>query len=380
MLHRHLGSLAASCASLLLVAGIAMPAAAADPCQSAIVKSLASYKKAVLKAHSKCLDKENKLLVPAGSCPDAIADLAVSKANLKVKAKIASQCASVAQITGLGYPADCVYETGTQGAEAQCAALPVTSTDEFAECMKCWKGAQLKEFLAILYASNSVQECGGDLTDTSAECSGLDCTTPLPTQFELGDNAEGDCQRGIAKAGIKYFLKREKLIEKCLLKGCTAAQCLGGTCSFALTLPVQLQAAEASKINLIKNKCGNRDPVAVAPDNFCCKCGGNNCMNIPDRPTCEATVGCQVQEGKFCDVDLTCAPGPKTITWWETCPDTDSGTCAGGDPVTTLDELISCVDATADEITDDLLCKQFPGYPCPPPETTTTTVTTTTLP
>src|SRR5688572_18279407 len=270
-------------------------ASAADPCQTAIVKSLAKYKKVVLKSHAKCLDKENKLLIPEGSCPDAAAGVVIAKANEAVKVKIAKVC-TLAQIQSLGYRSDCAYRVAAAGRDGQCAAMPVTSTDEFAECMKCWKGADLSEFVATLYASRALEECAGDLSETSTRCSDLDCTTPLPEQRVLGDTGEGDCQRAIGKAGIKYLLKREKIIEKCLLAGCSRAQCLGGTCAAALTVPLKLDAAEAQKHTIIQNGCGNRDPISTS-GGFCCRCGmGNQCMDAADRATCEATVGCEVQE------------------------------------------------------------------------------------
>jgi hypothetical protein len=366
-------ALLASAVLALCVSGQTTQAvAAADPCQSAIVKSLAKYKKTFLKAHSKCLNNENKNSLAGDACPDAITNLAITKITDKTRMKIASQCTDVAQITGLGYRADCAYEDASGGIEATCEALPVGTVDQFTACMQCWKGAELNEFLAIVYASHANDVCGGDLTETSTICSDLDCATPLPTQKDLGDTGENDCQVGIAKAGIKYLLKREKILETCLLKGCNAAQCVGGTCALYPTSAVLIDKAETVKDALIKKKCGNRDPVTVNPDTFCCKFGGNTCMNILDRPTCAATSGCKVQEGKFCDVDLTCAPAPKTITWWDNCPETN-GACPGA-AVTTLDQLISCVDTTADAISDELLCFQFPGYPCPVETTTTTTI------
>jgi hypothetical protein len=319
--------LAAVAATTFAFLALSTGADAADPCQTAIVKSLAKYKKVYLKSHSKCLDKENKQLIEEGSCPDALADLAVAKANEAARVKIAKVCTLV-QIQALGYRSDCAYQPAAQGREAECAAMPVTSTDEFTECMKCWKGAELSEFIATLYASRALQECEGDLSAASTRCSELDCTTPLPVQRVLGDTAENDCQRAIGKAGIKYLLKREKIIEKCLLTGCTRAECLGGTC--------------------------------------------------------EATPDCLVQEGKVCNlVDLTCDQGPKTITWWENCPESLTGTCPGS-PVTTLEGLIDCVDTSADVAVDELICIQFPGYPCPvevaPTTTTTMAPTTTTVP
>jgi hypothetical protein len=357
----------------LLISPMVPPADAADPCQVAIIKALAKYKKAYLKAHSKCLDLENKNSIVGDACPDAVANAAVTKANVKAKEKIAAACTSVSQITTLGYRSDCAYEAATEGREGQCAALPVTSVDEFTECMKCWKGAELSEFLAILYASHANEVCGGDLGETSPVCSDLDCTSPLPDQRDLGDNSENDCQKGLGKAGIKYLLKREKILETCLLKGCAKEACLAGTCDAYATSAILLEKAEAAKVALINNKCGGNRTPDPGPAGFCCRCGqGNTCMVAADQATCEATAGCTVQLGKTCGVALTCEPS-KTLTWWNNCP--ESGSCPGA-AVTTMDELISCVDTTADAIVDELLCFQFPGTPCPPPDTTTTTTTT----
>jgi len=88
-------------------------------------------------------------------------------------------------------------------------------------------------------------------------------------------------------------------------------------------------------------------------------------MVIADRGTCAATAGCNVQEGKTCDGGtLKCVPGPHTITWWSNCPESD--TCPGT-TLTTLDDLIACVDTSADSITDELLSLQFPtSYPGTP--------------
>jgi hypothetical protein len=79
-------------------------------------------------------------------------------------------------------------------------------------------------------------------------------------------------------------------------------------------------------------------------------------------------LGGQVQEGKTCDAG-SCAPQPgsQKITWWGFCPEAD--TCPGT-ALSTLDDLISCVDDSADAIVDELLCFQFPrnghaDWPCP---------------
>src|SRR6185369_5424302 len=135
---------------------------------------------------------------------------------------------------------------------------------------------------------------------------------------------------------------------------------------------LKLGKAETQKQTRIKNKCGNRAPSSTTT--FCCQCGtGNQCMVIADRGTCAATAGCNVQEGKTCDGGtLKCVPGPHTITWWSNCPESD--TCPGT-TLTTLDDLIACVDTSADSITDELLSLQFPtSYPSPtePPDATAT--------
>jgi len=359
----------------LLALVIAGPAhATTDPlalCHKTIVQQLLKYEKTYLKMHVKCIDNENKGTIP-GPCPDATAAAKISLANSKVRAKIAQKC-TLAQITTLGFRSDCAYESATVGREGQCAALPVTSADEFAECLKCWKGAEAGELIALLYASHALEVCGGSLDESSPLCSDLDCTTPLPEQHDLGDTGENDCQRKISKAGVLYALKRQKTIEKCLLAGGNKASCLADP-----VVQLKLGKAETQKQTVIKNKCGNRAPSPTT--SFCCQCGtGNQCMLIADRATCAATSGCDVQEGKSCDGGtLKCTPGPHTVTWWGNCPESD--TCPGP-ALATLDDLIACVDSSADAITDELLGLQFPtSYPVPtdgPDMTPTPTPTST---
>ena len=138
--------------------------------------------------------------------------------------------------------------------------MTVASVSDFAECMKCWKAAEFARFEATLYASHAQELCGTALDDTSATCSNLGCTSPLPVQHDLGSTGENDCQRGIAKAGFNYLIKVEHQIEKCMLKGNTRGACLADP-----TLQLKLAAAETSKQNKIHDKCGNRDPVANPP-------------------------------------------------------------------------------------------------------------------
>jgi hypothetical protein len=337
-------------------------------CQKTLVTGLKKYKKTYLKTYLKCLDAENVA---------KITDLSVcvlSKITTtrdKVNLKIAAACAAPGDIDN--YAANCDFEPGAQGKEAQCASLSVSNATELAQCLECWKAAELSEFLATLYASHAVELCG-TLDETSPNCSDLDCTTPLPDQHDLGDTGENDCQRAIGKVGIKYLLTREKVLEKCGLAGGNSTTCFDNMDPNGVKVLAALAKAEGKKIAGIKKKCGNRDP--IASPQFCCRTGtGNNCTAAATRDDCTMVVGGDVMEGKFCDVDSTCKPA-HAITWWENCPESD--TCPGT-ALASIDDVIDCIDTSADAIVDELLCLQLPTkWPCPAGDPGTTTSTTTT--
>jgi len=363
----------------LLGAALSAAPAHADPvaCQKAIVTGLRTFKKTYLKRHEKCLDAENLGKI-SGPCPDAVAQLKINTIGDKVVAKIATVCAP-GDPAALGYPTTCNFEPGAGGKEAQCAALPNTSPMELAECLRCWKEAELSEFIGILYASHAVELCGS-LDESSSTCSDLDCTTPLPDQRNLGNTAEFDCQRAIAKFGIKYLLAREKVLEKCGLEGGTSVTCFDSGNVDGAKVLVALDKAEQKKITGIKNKCGQRVPTASPP--FCCRTGTANACDptATTRDQCTmAPINGQVQEGKTCNgTTFNCDPvsGPnKPITWWESCP--ESTTCPGA-TLTSIDDLITCVDTSAAAAVDELMCLQFPtGWPCPSDTEGSTTTTTT---
>lgn len=361
---------ASLCAAALLLWAFAFRAPAqADPsgCQKVIAKALLKFKKTHLKSHIKCLKLENQGDIP-GPCPDATALATIQQTAASVTASIAGDCTS-ADLTTLGFRTDCAYEANVAGAEATCAALPVLSGPDidptlFAQCLECWKGAELSEYVAILYPSHALGICAGTTSAQSSVCSDLDCTTPLPDQRDL-TGGEGDCQLGIGKAGYKYILKREKILEKCALDGGTQATCLAD-----LDVQARLDKAEHRKRVKIQRKCGNRVPSASTP--FCCRTGmGNQCTAAATRDDCIMNLGGEVQEDKTCDMG-SCAPvaGNKQITWWEFCPESD--TCPGT-PLSTQDDLVDCVDTSANAISDELLCLQFRGnngadWPCPAAE------------
>jgi hypothetical protein len=360
----------------LVAIALAAPAQA-DPakCQKKLLSGLAKYKKTYLKAFEKCLDGENegKITGTPPVCPDVKAQVKISTAASKINAKVDAACLP-GDLTTAGYSGSCALATPETNAETPCAGMPAGTGAEIAACLECWKAAELAEFIAIAYPSHAVEVCGA-LDSTSTVCSELDCATPQPDQRNLGVTGEETCQRAIGKAGIKYLLAREKVLEKCGLTGQNRTECLDLTMNPKVAL--SLQKAETKKMTLIKNKCGNnRTPIASPP--FCCRVGtGNSCMAATTRDDCTMTLGGTVQEGKTCSAG-SCSPvgGGGSITWWENCPE---GTSCPGATVGTMDDLIACLDASADAIVDEMLCLQFPtGWPCPSESTTTTTTSTTT--
>ena len=341
MIRRFIGS--------LVTAVLLLGSAHAEPvnCQKQIVKNLLKFKKTYLKKVGKCVDNQN-LGKLSGPCPDTATQLKLDTLAGKIRTKIELSCPDP-DLATLGFPSSCAFETTATGIESTCKALPVTTPGEFADCLLCWKGAELASFLGVLYASHAIEICDGALDETSPTCSELDCATPLPSQHDLGDTGENDCQKAIGKAGIKYLLAREKLLEKCALEGGTKFGCLGDT-----ELQLKLTKAVTKRDTVIQDKCGNRDPIPSPP--FCCKTTGNNCMAAADRDSCELGGG-QVQEGKTCNLSNNCDPVPGgVITWWDSCVNK----YCNGSGVTTLDDVKNCVGLRADEIVDSLLCYQVP--------------------
>jgi hypothetical protein len=181
-------------------------------CHKTVVNQLVRFKKKHLSLHIRCIDKQNVGKI-TGPCPDTVSVDKLDTLAARIDTKIATDC-TMGELTTLGFASDCELEPATTGIEGDCADLPVTNPTELSQCLRCWKGAELSEFIATLYASHSLEVCGGDLSESSPVCSDLDCTTPLPDQRDLGDTGENDCQRAVAKAGFKYLVNREKTLEK----------------------------------------------------------------------------------------------------------------------------------------------------------------------
>src|SRR5207247_4619170 len=85
---------------------------------------------------------------------------------------------SRADAASLEVPGNCSFEAAASGVEAGCAALPVTTPEQFAQCLECWKGAEVAEFAALLFASHADEFCNG-LDETAPVSSDLEPPTPL---------------------------------------------------------------------------------------------------------------------------------------------------------------------------------------------------------
>jgi hypothetical protein len=369
---RNLSTLAAV-AVIVFAIGIAPARALTDPnvlCHKTVVKELEKYKKTHLKLFRNCLDKENRGDIP-GPCLDTVSAIKLDATNVKVAANIAKKC-NMGNVAFLGYRADCQYGPATAGIGGTCFALPVTTPTEFAECMKCWKGAEFARLEGTLYASHAQEVCGTALDNTSVTCAAVGCTSPLPVQSDLGGGGDNDCQRMLSKATMNYLLKREHILEKCLLKLGTLPLCLAD-----LKVQLQLSKAETQKDTLIHDKCGNRKPVADPP--YCCNTGpAQMCVAAASRDDCVMNLGGSVKEGKTCNAG-TCDPvggGNQSFAWWESCPNNQP---CPGPTLGNLDGVVDCVDSLADEAVSTLLCLQFPnGAACPTPIATPTPTPTST--
>lgn len=332
------------------------PPAAADPavCQKTIARQYAVLAKKTLKGVARCLDRQNTG-DQSGACPDATTAAKLDAVRQKVEAKVAATC-STADAAALGFVGCSFGLPEGSAAETVCRSLPAGTPGELAACITCWKQADFAEFLAFLYASHAVELCGGVLGLASTTCSQGGCAAfsgvPDPDQRDLGDGGEHDCQRGIAKAGVKYLLTREKLLTGCALAAGTRASCLADP---AVALKTGKAAARMQAV--IEAACGSRTPRPDVP--FCCRTTGDQCLAAPTRAGCLAGGG-TVEEEATCGPSATCDPVPEAerhVTWWETCPRRACGNTA----VTTLAELIACTGDKADEIAAGLLCYQFPS-------------------
>lgn len=325
-------------------------------CHREIVSRIARYKSEILKRTFRCLDARNAGKFE-GPCLDASTTAKLAAAAEKVRARIAMRC-STDSLTALGFRTDCAYGPVDAGIEATCAALPVTTSLEFADCLLCWEQAELARLEALFYASHAADVCGGTADATSPVCANLGCVAPLPDQRALDGSAEATCQRQIGSGGAKYLLKRDAFLSKCGLKGLTRAECL-------VAYGAKMQTLASGARIVMQKGCAGRAPDPSPP--FCCRTGAE-CSAASSRDDCTTSFAGVVEEDSVCRAGGQCepAPGSGKLTWWGACPlDATCGTAL-------LDQtgLLDCAVAGVDHATDRLACLAFPAnggldWPCP---------------
>ncbi len=239
-----------------------------------------------------------------GPCPDGKASAKVAKAESKLRAAVSKGCG---------------------GADRACGA----GGDDTAPNTVGW-GASCPNFE------------GGSCANAIADCSGVsDCLACVGHaavdqaidlyygNANLGTTATDvvKCQRAIGKYTAKFFAAKSKALQKCEDKKLTGS--LSGACPDAGKAAPAIAKAESKKRAGICKTCGGGDRL----------CGGGD--------------------------DLT----PATIGFAATCPSvTVPGGPACGGPVTTLTQLVDCVDCVTEYKADCLDALAAPGLKSYPAE------------
>lgn len=280
-------------------------------CQQAIGREGRKFKKAEVKAWQKCLDG----FLSGRFCDAASRDARIAAAETRFVDNVQKRCTGstpfAAPPDGVGFAQSCDLEPGPAGvAEDACRALAVSDTPSLTRCLICWKHAELHELLNILYACLP-----------ALEPDGVDCGSAPPACPT--DKAGILCSRAIARAGIDFFLAKEKALERCL--DAVNMQQIPGPCPDA-SAQAKIAAAEQKK----RTQMGR-------------------CTQLPP--------------------------------WWNICPEDSTPPC--DQAITTVDDVTACIDHAGEEIADEVVCQQYPGAAvhgvvCPLVEATTTTTPTST--
>ena len=183
----------------------------AAACQAAVGRGLRGFKKAYVKAWEKCLDGDLKGKGCDAAKRDTVIAIAMTKANATVTGTCTDALLFDAAPNGAGFAKDCHLEGGggeiLDGPEAACDGLPVGNATQLVDCLRCWKMAELNEFLKVLYACPTPHSIPGG--------SDLDCGTAPGACPSATDKVTVGCLTTIAKNGLKWLLAKENAIERC---------------------------------------------------------------------------------------------------------------------------------------------------------------------
>ena len=271
-------------------------------CQQAIGREGQKFKKAKLKAWQKCLNAH----LDGKPCDTAARDAAISAAENRFVTNVGKHCTAAVAFTappdGVGFPQSCDFEAGPlEPAEEACRSLPVTNAAELTRCLICWKQAELHELLQILFACLANQIPAG---------SDLNCGTPPPACPT--DKGAILCSKAIGKAGMNFFIAKEKAVEQCL-DGVNKGK--PGPCPDANAL-AKINAAEQKKVAQIQ-KCTQAPPWwDVCPESCQLTIG-----SVADITSCIDTAGEEIADEVVCQQyrgaaghGITCPPGDGDTT------------------------------------------------------------------
>jgi len=217
----------------------------ASVCQATVGKSLLGFKRAKIKAWTKCLDATLTGGVCDATARDAAVDAAAVKARAKLEAKCSGTLAFDATPAGVAFASNCQLRSGDlTSSEQACAALPVGTAGQLSDCLMCWKEVAIDRLLEGLYPC---------LTSSIPDGSAVDCGAPPPMCPDpITDKDEVSCLRAVSKATSKWFLAEEKALEKCL--NAKRAGKIAGPCPDSKAA-AKIATASQKAVDAIAGKC-----------------------------------------------------------------------------------------------------------------------------
>ncbi len=304
-----------------LATGAAVPTARADvlKCQSTISSAYAKYLKSRAKIVQKCQDAAVRKATPPSptSCPITANDAKLQALEQKLRDRVAAGCGGADKtcdavgdesLAAIGWDLGTCPDINLDG----CTNV-ITTCDDVATCITC-------------IADEAIANAGGIAYDQLNA-----------VEFNSGSDFN-DCQRALGKETVKYFQTRAKLLGKCwskVVKGSAGFSDPPGCPATDVKLTDKLNRAELKKIAKICRACGaagdnDKDGQCDAPGS------GFTALDIGFEPDCPDLV--VPGTGRVCN-----QPG-----------------------VSTLAEIIDCVDCVAEFLADcgdQAVVPAFTTYP-----------------
>jgi hypothetical protein len=299
----------AAAVALLLTQGTA--AADAGKCQQAIVKESAKLIQTKAKALQKCEDGRVKGKLPAST--DCVAEpktaLVIQKAGDKLAGALGKKCGGADKTCGTGGDDDPLGSIGWGSTPACPDFGSAGCTDAIADC------GDVAACLSCASGAAAIAAVGVDYDDL------------VPAAFGTKSTLN-KCQRAVGKEATKFLQARSKALQKCWdarLKGKHANPCPDPGDGKARAA---IDKAEAKKVAGICKACGGADKRCGSGDDF---------------------LPAEIGFGASC-ADVTVPGAPSSC----------------GAPVSTLEEMIACVDCVtsfAGECANRLAIPAFAAYP-----------------